>query len=291
LGNGDGTFQPPVFYGAGPAKYIGTVEVSDVNGDGKADVVSIIYRTNSTDVIQVLLGNGDGTFQSPRNSAAEMAGDFIENALADLNGDGKADLVEALSSAVSVQLGSALGPTFTTLTSSLSSSTFGEPVTLTASVFPAASSGTVTFYDKSTEIGTAKVSSGIATLTVSTLSLGPNSLTAAYSGTQSEVASYSPAVLVKVAKSPSSATLFASPNPATLGQTVTLTADVAPAQATGSVTFYDGAAALQTVSLTNGQAKMSTSTLSEGQHSLSATYFGNTDYDASVSSTVIETVN
>ena len=65
LGNGDGTFQPPTEYAAGFAP--DALVAGDFNGDGKLDLATegFNYATGSFDVA-VLLGNGDGTFQSPK---------------------------------------------------------------------------------------------------------------------------------------------------------------------------------------------------------------------------------
>jgi hypothetical protein len=57
LGNGDGTFQPPVAYPTGGIAF--SVEAGDVNGDGKLDVIVV----NGSNSAGVLLGNGDGTFK------------------------------------------------------------------------------------------------------------------------------------------------------------------------------------------------------------------------------------
>src|SRR5262249_36880016 len=72
LGRGDGTFQvtTPFLAGYGP----GFVEVADVNGDGKRDIITTNYAIASSryasysveNDIRVFPANGDGTFQAPR---------------------------------------------------------------------------------------------------------------------------------------------------------------------------------------------------------------------------------
>jgi len=97
LGNGDGTFQTGVTYNTG-GFHADSVAVGDVNGDGKPDLVvtnecaSNSCGTNGS--VSVLLGNGDGTFQSAvsYNSGGSLA-NYV--AMADVSGDGKLDLVVA----------------------------------------------------------------------------------------------------------------------------------------------------------------------------------------------------
>jgi hypothetical protein len=88
LGNGDGTFQPPVNYLAGTSPDF--VTVGDFNKDGKLDfeVVNSDYSGGS---VSVFLGNGDGSFQAP--STYGVGRSPTESAAADLNGDGNLDLV------------------------------------------------------------------------------------------------------------------------------------------------------------------------------------------------------
>src|SRR5713226_1915786 len=97
LGNGDGTFQPPVSYSSG-GQFALSVAVADTNGDGKPDLLVVNeYVGNgnlSNGTVGVLLGNGDGTFQAAvtYGSGGKYAGSV---AVADLNGDGKPDLLVA----------------------------------------------------------------------------------------------------------------------------------------------------------------------------------------------------
>ncbi len=86
LGNGDGTFQPPVnpVILANPNQ-VHLLFVDDFNGDGKMDLAT----SNFVGGTDILLGNGDGTFQpSVSYSTSAPLG-----ALRDFNGDGIDDLI------------------------------------------------------------------------------------------------------------------------------------------------------------------------------------------------------
>jgi hypothetical protein len=102
-GNGDGTFQNPKTIDMGPGVYARSLAVADLNGDGRPDIVTTSTNTTSTNAatsdVNVLLGNGDGTFQNPQGLTA---GTFVSQwggyaaysaAVADVNGDGKPDIV------------------------------------------------------------------------------------------------------------------------------------------------------------------------------------------------------
>lgn len=58
LGNGDGTFQAPKSTNVGIS--FSTIVAVDVNGDGKADVLGLVFGGQ----VFVFLGNGDGTFNA-----------------------------------------------------------------------------------------------------------------------------------------------------------------------------------------------------------------------------------
>jgi hypothetical protein len=92
LGNGDGTFKPPVTLTPGP--YPGVVSVADVNGDGKPDllVAAIPNKNAFLDSLFLYKGNGNGTFQPP---VAIASGIFGPSGLAvgNLNGDGTQDIM------------------------------------------------------------------------------------------------------------------------------------------------------------------------------------------------------
>ena len=88
-------------------------------------------------------------------------------------------------------------PSTTTLASSLNPSTYGSSVTFTSTVSPRAASGTVTFKDGATTLGTGTLSGGVATFAISSLSVGSHSLTSEYGGDGSYLASTS-SVLTQV---------------------------------------------------------------------------------------------
>ncbi len=97
----------------------------------------------------------------------------------------------------------AVGST-TSLTSSPNPSSTGQAVRFTATVTGASPTGTVTFFDGGTQIGTATLSGGTATFTTSLLTTGSHSITARYGGDVNNNASASGAVLQSVNVSPGS---------------------------------------------------------------------------------------
>jgi PKD repeat protein len=88
LATGNGTFAPGVTISVGVNVGPKSIAAADLNRDGKIDLV--VAQTLASGVA-VLLGNGDGTFQAPRNFATGSGPRAV--ALGDLNGDGKPDLL------------------------------------------------------------------------------------------------------------------------------------------------------------------------------------------------------
>jgi hypothetical protein len=78
--------------------------------------------------------------------------------------------------------------------------------------------------------------------------------------------------------------LASSANPSTVGQAVTLTATVAGATPTGSVTFSETSGSLGSVALTDGVASLVVSTWTAGTHAVTATYSGDSNNDSSAGS-------
>jgi hypothetical protein len=187
--------------------------------------------------------------------------------------------------------------TSTILTSSPNPSTVGQEVLLRATVAAAdgvTPTGTVSFYRTGGAfLGSAPLSSGTASLTVSSLPPGVHNLDAVYGGDATHTGSTSAAVTQTVNKHASTTVLTSGPNPSLVGQAVLLRATVttlgdAP---TGTVTFRDGATVLGTAQLSGGVATLSVSSLTAGAHSLAASYDGDIAHAPSTSAPVTQTVN
>jgi hypothetical protein len=87
LGNGNGNFQDKVDYLIGKGST--NVQAADVNRDGKPDLIAANYGNGT---VSVLLGKGDGTFNTPLVYATSLPSLLQVN---DVNRDGKPDLIVA----------------------------------------------------------------------------------------------------------------------------------------------------------------------------------------------------
>lgn len=190
------------------------------------------------------------------------------------------------------QIVNAKSDTTTALMSSLNPSNEGQSVNFTATISPSSATGTVTFKDGPTTIGTGVVSGGIATFATSSLTAGSHSITAVYGGDNGDNGSTSAAVSQVVVGNTTIA-LVSNTNPSVTGQSVTLTATltVSSGSPTGSVTFMEGAATLGTGPVSANVATFSTSSLAIGSHNITAVYGGDSSFNGSTSPIVIQVVN
>ncbi len=178
--------------------------------------------------------------------------------------------------------------TITTVASTLNPSVFGQNVTFNATVSTASGSptGTISFNDGASTLGTVPVAAGGASFSTNLLSVGPHSITANYSGDVHYAASSSAPVSQVVKQATSTVTLSSNANPAAYSQTVNLTATITPqfgGNATGTVTFFDGVTSLGSFPVLANAATANVSTFTLGTHILKATYGGDTNVGAGLS--------
>lgn len=91
LGNGDGTFKTASLVSL-PKAVLGGLAVGDLNNDGIPDLAVALGQSGLGE-IGVLLGKGDGSFGSPVLTSTTTAAPQL--LIADMNGDGKADVIAA----------------------------------------------------------------------------------------------------------------------------------------------------------------------------------------------------
>ncbi len=258
LGNGDGTFRQGVVYATAGWRANGIV-AADVNSDGKLDVLvaacglSDCFGPNG--IVTVLLGRGDGTFRAP--TAYDSGGrDANGLAVADVNGDGKIDLVVAntVDKSAGVLLGNGDG-------------TFQPPL-----AFPT-SSGT---FDYSVAVSDMDGDNKPDILLSNCGQKG--AVCGRGSGSVAVLLSYGPVT---------ETVLTTSGSPSQVGQLVTFTAKVSsssgPIPDGDIVAFYDWTRKrkLASVTLSGGAAAYSTSSLPAGPHNIEALYLGDPSFKRS----------
>lgn len=91
LGNGNGTFQAAIYKDlSAPALALAT---GDFNGDGRPDLAVSVMNSNTSDTVEILLGEGAGRFQNPVSYTLSAYGSAVS--VADFNSDGKLDVAVA----------------------------------------------------------------------------------------------------------------------------------------------------------------------------------------------------
>jgi len=248
MGNGDGTFQSVVNYGSGAADP-GWVAVGNLNDDDNADLV-VANRSGS---VGVLLGNSDGTFKA---AVTYSSGGGQSVKIADVNGDGKADLLMVAGGSVALLLGNGDG-------------TFQGAVTFD-------SGGT---YSASIAVADLNRDGRPDLAVANQIGCGPCGLG-------------SIGVLLKDFEA-TATVLTTSASPSHVGQSVTFTAGVTwtegPVPDGELVTFYDGTTVIGTNITASGVATFTTSLLSAKTHTIKASYAGDFSFKPS-SGTVMQVV-
>jgi len=277
----------PATFGQG-IPFVATVQPS--SGGAATGTVTFYDGTNVLGTASVV-NNGSQQNVAQLTAAGLLGGTHSISAVY----SGDTDYTGSSSSALTETVGPASSTVSVSV--SLNPATFGQSITLTASVTPSISgdqaSGAVTFFDGTTSLGGASLSNNAAQFSISNLAPGSHSITARYAGDANFAGSTSAALSETITQVTTTTTLVSSLNPATAGQSVTFTATVqagAGNSATGNVTFLDGSTTLGTASLSGGSAQFATSSLAPGSHSITAVYSGSTDFAGSTSAVLTETI-
>ena len=323
LGNGDGTFQPYVLLGAAgaiatadfngdgsPDVAIGAVAILLNRMGGAFTTTTSVMASSSSPVYGQTVTfsatvttsgssapTGSVTFSDGSNTLGTAS---LVNGVASLNASfatlGSHTITASYagdthnkgsSSGVSILVNQAMS--FAGLSSAPNPSNFGQTVALTATLSAAppgsgTPTGSVTFYDSTTMLGSSSLTGGIASVAVSTLAAGVHSLTSSYSGDSNFTSSTSGTLSQSVNLALTTTAVYANANPVIIGQSVTYTAAVGNsygAAVTGTVTLKDGTKSLGTFTLSGGQASYTTSYTASGKHSITATYSGDSNNQAS----------
>jgi hypothetical protein len=273
-----------------PAAYGQTLSlVATVQPPGSGSATgTVTFLDGSTSLVTVNVSNNLAQLTVPTMSLG------THTLIAQYSGDTK------FAGSTSAPISETINPSVTTTTVSpnINPSNLSQSVVFTAVVVPSAggtTTGTVTFLDGTTSLGTATISSNVAQLSLSSLSVGSHSVTAKYSGDGNFTSSTSSAVTQTVNQATTTTTVGSNLNPATFGQSVTFTVTVQPSASgtpTGTVTLLDGTTSLGTSSLpSGGTAQFTVGGWSAGSHSITAVYSGDANFTASTSAPLVETVN
>jgi hypothetical protein len=330
LGNGDGTFQAAKAYGTG-GLYAFSVAVADVNRDGRPDVLvtpCLASGCGRGGEVSVLLGNGDGTFQTAV-SYSSGGGDPFGLAVADVNGDGKVDLLisNLVDNTVGVLLGNGDG-TFQPAVTYSSDPGSLPSVAISVGVADVNGDGKPDLLVVNQSVGGDGNNGGAVALLLGngdgTFQAAINYGSGAYQARAVAVADVNgdgrPDLLVvnecningddcagpinktrgtvsvllnNSGAPPTTTSLVPNLNPADINSAVIYTATVnllSGGTPKGTVTFRDGFATIATVSLAGQQAVYSTSYATKGTHSITATYSGELNQAAGSGSSVLTEV-
>jgi len=189
-----------------------------------------------------------------------------------------------------------LNDSATTVSSTVNASVFGQSVTFSATVSPVlpatgTPTGSVTFVIDTVSQPPVNLISGVATFATSTLLVGQHNVSVNYGGDPNFVSS-SGSLTQVVNRAGTTTTVTAQPASPVYGQTVVLTASVAPVSPgagtpTGTVTFsIDGTSQSSTPTLSSGVATLAVTALNAGNHTIQATYNDDTNFAGSGSNSL-----
>ncbi len=170
FGNGDGSFQPDVNLLGSVNHY--PIAIGDFNGDGVQDITGGGYNEF------VLFGKQTANYSA---NAISVFGTGTHNVLAAYSDDAG----RVASQSATVSLTGLPGTTTIYLSTSQNPARYGSDLTISAAFTAVGGvnpTGSVTFKDGGTTLGSSIISGGVASFTSSSLAIGTHSLTAVYSG-------------------------------------------------------------------------------------------------------------
>jgi hypothetical protein len=273
-----------------------SVAVADFNGDGLPDLVVTNSGTAASPgkTVSVLLNTGAPGATTP-SFAPQVTFPVGTNpqsvAVADFNGDNKDDLAVVANQGGNQNLGVLLnlGGTTTAVVSSLVSPTsFGQPISFTATIAKAPSasqnntpSGSVQFQDNGVNLGTTvPLSNGVGSSGDITLPVGTHIVSGFYSGDREFWANTIIPIAQEVDQAATTTTVTSSPNPSVFGQSVTFTATVtnttsgSMAAPTGTVQFLLDGNTANPITATLTAVNSTTSTATATTTALTVTVAG-----------------
>jgi len=183
-------------------------------------------------------------------------------------------------------------PTTTTLTASPTTTAYGNYVALTATVSPSGGTGTVTFYDSGSALGSASLSNGTAVLNSPNIAVGSRTITAVYSGDSQYYTSTSAGVGVRITQIQTAIALTATSTSVNEGTTVTFTATLTPSSTTNApVIFFINGNQFASVTSSSGIATANYTFNSAGSYTITAQYTGSTNYSGVTTSGLVVNSN
>ena len=272
--------------GGSPASFIANLTPQDIYTGNVALSVSGLPAQATATFTPAIVNGGSGS-STLNITNAFPAGSYpltIQGAVSNLNHPSSVTLIVGKASSV------------TAVPSSSNPSELGEPLTFTASLSsPTVASplqtGTIQFKDGAANIGSpVAVSNGSASFTTPSLSVGPHSITAVYSGDTNFFGSASSVLSQAIVRHSTATAVNSSSNPSSAGQSVTLIATVSQPSATGTIDFHEGNNILGSGTLSGGIASFATSTLPAGPHNITANYQGDINFFLSVSPVLTQVV-
>ena len=283
LSNGDGTFREGFPFACCA---LSVLESRDFNGDGIPDL--LFLTTDVVSKVEVSLGQPDASFVDSGTALPVSQGGGV---VADFDGNGSPDvaLVDPSANTLHILLNkNSFQPTTTTLSESSTKVVVGQSFTLSAAVNSkqGTPTGNVTFKQAGVPQTTVALSAGVAQTTETAPStIGQYGYTALYTGDGTFGGSLSQRLLVSVSVASSTTMVSSSKKTSNLGQSVTLTATVAPQYSgvpTGNVDFFADGQPIGSAAMSSGQASVSISTLTQGSHTIEADYSGDANFTPSI---------